>query len=714
MSIFKQVKKYLLLLSIFFSITITAHLVYVYLYDGATKFPVVWWTLSVGFVWDVPSINPFEFSQNPSNDYILKFLYKSLLRYDITTRRMEWDLANCDLWKDFSKIKCFINSDNLWSDWTPITKEDVLSTYKAIKETDINKPLKQILSSIDITDKGDYIEFSSTNADVLLLDAFAIPIVKKSQLDMILWWESNDTNVITSGPYIFGQKEFDSKYNIKKVTIFRRETWTKDIYISKYIFKFFWDSNSLLKNEDSLNIIFEDSNTKKLFVSPRFLSYNYNLPQYVWLFLNTEKMINTDLRKFLVFQLDNANYTELYWKNLWQVVYNPFFTKEKITPELTNKNIVSILNSLWFFKKEVLSSNLEKKYEEMLKPQKTSVWIPSSSYFTTPSNKKISFISNLTELLISWNVPAWVEWVYIDDYKLSSFIPWNTKFYFRAKKEFGTLKPWINNYSLSFEIAWKKVKKETITVYAYEKQADLDNKKQEILDSLSKSKELTQVEKDKISQEKKDELAKLSALDSIYYYDKNLDKFNLSLEYSNSWPLFVSIAEKIKNELMLLWISVNIKPADQARMEEIINKWTKSYDMLLTWVNNWLYYYNISPFFHSWQAKQWFNFSKLKNVPLDLLLEKLKSSTLTEWKLADIEKESLEVIGREAVVKTFYSPYSVFYIDKNIKNVENTSMLPYAYYSYETIKNSYIKEDAVIDFTKKNAWNFFVWIKKYF
>ncbi|MDD2909232.1 MAG: ABC transporter substrate-binding protein [Candidatus Gracilibacteria bacterium] len=714
MSIFKQVKKYLLLLSIFFSITITAHLVYVYLYDGATKFPVVGGTLSVGFVGDVPSINPFEFSQNPSNDYILKFLYKSLLRYDITTRRMEGDLANCDLGKDFSKIKCFINSDNLWSDGTPITKEDVLSTYKAIKETDINKPLKQILSSIDITDKGDYIEFSSTNADVLLLDAFAIPIVKKSQLDMILGGESNDTNVITSGPYIFGQKEFDSKYNIKKVTIFRRETGTKDIYISKYIFKFFGDSNSLLKNEDSLNIIFEDSNTKKLFVSPRFLSYNYNLPQYVGLFLNTEKMINTDLRKFLVFQLDNANYTELYGKNLGQVVYNPFFTKEKITPELTNKNIVSILNSLGFFKKEVLSSNLEKKYEEMLKPQKTSVGIPSSSYFTTPSNKKISFISNLTELLISGNVPAGVEGVYIDDYKLSSFIPGNTKFYFRAKKEFGTLKPGINNYSLSFEIAGKKVKKETITVYAYEKQADLDNKKQEILDSLSKSKELTQVEKDKISQEKKDELAKLSALDSIYYYDKNLDKFNLSLEYSNSGPLFVSIAEKIKNELMLLGISVNIKPADQARMEEIINKGTKSYDMLLTGVNNGLYYYNISPFFHSGQAKQGFNFSKLKNVPLDLLLEKLKSSTLTEGKLADIEKESLEVIGREAVVKTFYSPYSVFYIDKNIKNVENTSMLPYAYYSYETIKNSYIKEDAVIDFTKKNAGNFFVWIKKYF
>jgi len=62
----------------------------------------------------------------------------------------------------------------------------VLATYKTIKETDINKPLKQILSSINIKDRGDYIEFSSNNADVLLLDSFAIPIVKQSQIESIL------------------------------------------------------------------------------------------------------------------------------------------------------------------------------------------------------------------------------------------------------------------------------------------------------------------------------------------------------------------------------------------------------------------------------------------------------------------------------------------------------------------------------------------------
>lgn len=714
MSVFRKIKKYLLILSLFFSVCIWTHLIYVYLYDWAEKEPQQWWTVSVWFVWDLPSLNPLEFWQSPANDYILQFLYKSLLRYDSTTRKMEGNLANCDLWKDFSRIKCFIKGWNTWSDWSPITKNDVIATYQTIKETDINKTFKQILETVEINDKWEYIEFSSKNADVLLLDIFAFPIVKNSQLENILAWKINDKTIVTSWQYLFNQRELDLKFNTKKITILKNNdltnTWS---FIWKYVFKFYWDTNSLLKNEDSLNIIFEDSNTKKMFVSPRFLSYKYILPQYIWLFLNTEKINNADLRKFLLFQLENWNYGNLYDKDLWKEIFNPFFTDDKLTPILVNKNIVSILNSLWYYKKDTLISDTTKKYAEMLKPQKTNSWIAQSVYFNTPSNKKISFVNNITELLISWNVPTWTEWIYINDFKLTSFVPWNTKFYFRAKKDFNTLKPWVNYYSLSTESNWRKIRRETITVYAYEKSEELEAKKQEVINNLSKIKDLTEVEKNKIIKEKDWEIEKINNLDSVYYYDKNLNKFKLNLEYSNNWPVFSLLWEKIKNDLKLLWVDVEIKSNDQKRMEDIVKKWDKTYDMILTWVNHWFYYYNIAPFFHSWQAKEWFNFSKLKSTPLDLLLEKLKSSTLTEEKLRAIEKESIEVLKNDAVVKTFYSPYSVFYVDKNLKNVNRVEMLPYSYYTYDTIKNSYIMEKWIINYSEKNFFNFIKWLKKY-
>ena len=702
MHIFTKVKKYLLLISVFFTLAISSHLVYVYFYDGASKFPVVGWSISVWFIGDIPSLNPLEFSLNPANDYMLQFLYKSLLKYDSQSKRMEWNLANCDLGKDFSRIKCYIKTWNYWSDGSPITKDDVIATYNAIKESDINKPLKKMLESIDINDKGDYIEFSSNNADVLLLDSFAMPIVNKTQIDSFLSWKWVN-NYITSGSYVFWNKELDPKLNIKKITVFRREWgWIKDIYISKYVFKFFADENAMMKNEDTLNIIYSESSLKKMIVSPRFYEYKYILPQYVWMFINSEKISNTDLRKIISFQLENANFADIFDEKDWKIINNPFFTDEKISPELKNKNMGKLFNDLGYFKKEYLMTQVGKKFDDQMQPVKTNTWIPSSTYFLTPTRSKISFISNTNEILLSWNVPTWTESVYINDYKLNSFVTWNTKFYFRAKKDFGTLKQGVNYFALSTQVWDKKMRRETITVYYYDKQEDLDKKKQEVLDNLAKVKEVWAKEKNKIEWDKQNEIAKINNLESIYYYDKNLNKFKLTLEYAWNWPIFQKLAEKIKAELKILWIEVELKQDDQKAMEDVVNKWNKNYDLMLTWINHWLFYYNIAPFFHSWQAKSWFNFSKIKNVSLDVLLEKLKSSTLSEEKLSSIEKESLSVLKEESVVKTFYSPYSVFYVDKNLKNINTVWMLPYSYYTYKIVENSYIKEDFVVDFTKKS------------
>jgi hypothetical protein len=47
-------------------------------------------------------------------------------------------------------------------------------------------------------------------------------------------------------------------------------------------------------------------------------------------------------------------------------------------------------------------------------------------------------------------------------------------------------------------------------------------------------KDLTQTAKDKLNKEKETETQKINDLDPIYYYDKNLAKFKLNLEYSKN------------------------------------------------------------------------------------------------------------------------------------------------------------------------------------
>ncbi len=709
MNTYQKIKKYLFILALFFCVFIWAHFIFMYLYEDAQTFPEKWWTISVWFIWNPSSLNPFEFWLDKTNDYILQFLYRSLLRYDTEKNTMTWDIATCNLENWLDNIKCLLKTNQIWNDWTLITKNDILKTYSFLKTSDINKPIKKLLENIEILDKWEYIQFVSKNSDLLILDLFLMPIIKASQIEQIEKnsWNFN-INFINSWPYNFVKKEFDSKYDVQKITITLNENLElKDIYILKYIFKFFNDKNSLLKNENTLNIIYPQE-WQNFIVSPRYDIYNFNLNQYIWLFLNKDTLSNLELRKSILFHLWNINLKDLD-TSFGKVIKNPFLTDTDIVPELNSINLTSIINKLWFYKKDYFFENINKKYNDLLKPKVWVFKIPNSSYFTLPSNKSIYFHSWSSEIMISWNVPDWINKVFINDYQLKSFVPWNKKFYFKANLTFKTLKIWKNVYNLYFEVNWKKVKKDVFTIYYYTNSEELKKKKEEINNQFLKNKPLSANDIKKINTDKEKEIKIIEKLDNAYFYDKNYNKFSLTLEYVNEWKFFDHITQKIQDELKFIWINVIIKEINQKWIEDIITKWIKNYDLLLTWINNWLISYNIATFFHSWQAKIWFNLSKIKNIQLDLLLENLKSKLLDENKLNIIKNDVLKIIKNEAILKTFHSPYISFYIDKNLKNIKTFNTLPYKYYTYDIIKNSYIKEQKIINFNNKNLNWFFIW-----
>jgi ABC-type oligopeptide transport system substrate-binding subunit len=144
----------------------------------------------------------------------------------------------------------------------------------------------------------------------------------------------------------------------------------------------------------------------------------------------------------------------------------------------------------------------------------------------------------------------------------------------------------------------------------------------------------------------------------------------------------------------------------------MITKWEKDYDILITGINLGLFEYNIAPFFHSGQAKTGYNFSKLKNLALDTLLEDIKSHQLDNDRLRAVKSQILEILKNEAVIKTFYSPYNIVYIDRNLKNTSFVENIPYAYCVYDTIRNAYIKEKREMVTNNKNLFNYIQWILK--
>ena len=49
----------------------------------------------------------------------------------------------------------YINENVSWSNWEPISYEDIISTYDILKETNINPSIKSILQNILKTIWGD-------------------------------------------------------------------------------------------------------------------------------------------------------------------------------------------------------------------------------------------------------------------------------------------------------------------------------------------------------------------------------------------------------------------------------------------------------------------------------------------------------------------------------------------------------------------------------
>lgn len=490
---------------------------------------------------------------------------------------MEGDLANCNLGKNFAEIKCYVKNDAQWSDGTPVTKEDILATYAMFQNDDMNKTAKKLLDGITITDQGEYIQFSG-KADVLVLDMLLYPIIQKGITDKIKKDSFSVSENLSSGPYVFEKREGDDKTNSEKVSFIRNEKNTQDqVYVGRYVFRFFHDKNELIANKDSINIIFPNS-TIDSFSSPRFEGYRFILPEYISLFLNATK-VGPELRNLLLGSLSSVKFSSLDEQS-GRVLKNPFFTDESILPSSFDKTkIEASMKNLGYFKKEILKTELSKAKAET-KPLNEG----TNSYFMSPSDKKYS-VSQETDILISGNAPDGVTGVYINDYRLKTFSPKEKKFYYRAKLDIGTLKNGANTYSLAFEVSGKKIPKETMTIFLATTPEEAQAKEKEYATILLSEKKNTEAQEQKKTDEQKNLAVKIDPLDGAYYYNKNFERFTLAFVYTAQVPYMKALAAEIADHMKALGIDVQVTALSTDDLQSIISKGEKQYSMILTGIN---------------------------------------------------------------------------------------------------------------------------------
>lgn len=744
-----KLKKYLFLISVIFLLASSVHLSYVYLHEDSKLLPLKWGAVSEWIIWEVPKLNPL-LPTSGNDKYIIGLLYRSLLRYDIKEKKIVWDIATCDI-DNLQKIECYLEPNIFWSTWDEITIKDIISTYNTFKiRQEVNPVMSSLLSETEIIDKWTSIVFENKSKDINFLNIFFQPILP-SKVTTSLWekWllqAFSPIDGIYSWRYKIGAVNQSIDAWISKIILEKNEKYhNNNLFIDKLILKVYPEAAVFLKHKDTVNL-FSDKNNIVWNSVPRLKNYNYTLPQYFSLYLNTEKIENIDLRNYLLNLVNRDNLITVLWENNYQKVENPYLSDISIDKKLVNKNISKIIEMLGYSKKPAIIENFvdssKKKvlYSSEVKLKERAPEVAEKEEVETKEEKneevkvevtfekdiqkdsdviysptyvdKYNFITR--EVLLKWTAPRWIEQIYINDKLLESFSSWSTVFTYKLSIKDKTLIKWENRYQIYFVKDREKIFKEELfflynednkalkieetafigNILSTQRKELIAEKKRDIA-TLIKTKE-TAIKTMQEKPEYKNTLNEYKNLEDHYYYDKDLNKLTLKLFYVNSEKSLSDTADFIHKTFGAAGIDVELYPISIKSLPSILAEETQRYDMLLAGVNLWYFDSNIFPYFHSGQVEKWYNFSNYKKRSLDLLLEELRWNILSKVKIEELEKKVLDILRQEQITKVLYTPIINNLVDKNIKNYSLEKYIPNKELRIEALNNSFILEKKII------------------
>ena len=739
-NILSKIKKYLFLISILFFVVTWAHLIYLYLYSDAEEIPVEWGTISEAIIGTMPHLNPLLPSSD-YNKYINSILYRSLLTYDIKNNKITSDIASCDT-SNLIFIECYLENNITWSNGTPITEDDIIATLNLIEKTNVNPGISALLENTTIEKWNGKITFNNIKKDINFLNILFQPIIPKSVIEVLsetqLKGNFSPIEWIYSWKYILSSVNQDETVGITKMTLSKNEKYFQnDAFIDTIILKIFKDNNHFLKHKNSFNV-FNDKDNLLWNSIPRLESFEYTLPRFVGLFLNSNSLESTTVRTSILNNIHReALYTAL-WTEKVSPALNPFLSDRDIDNNSELPSLSELAQKAWYFSKIDLmkkSLNIQKLEEqEQEKISDEAIPLPKKksqsdlSYITSPTNQKYNFVSE-DNILLSGKVDEGIEAVYVNDYKLQGFSAGDEVFHYRLLESYDSIVPWENTYQIFFESnAEKKLVEEVVYIYETDNeklQATQDNFfdeapveiPEEPSNIIATENKNTQTGSGDILETDEDENDTLTIdsfslenLDDRFYYTTDGDAFKMKLVYVNSDENIQKTAQYIKEDLEKAWMFVELIPLSLVDVTRWLRDNSLEYDAILIGLNLWYFHSNIFPYFHSSQVKNGYNFSNYKQLGLDILLEELKSNNLSKTKKGELEDKVLDILQDASIVKTFYTPKTRLLIDKNLQWFDLGDFLPDEVHRFAPLLQTYIAKKKILSTQEKGFFEFWKFV----
>lgn len=701
MGAYAKIRKYLLSLAVLGCVVSLAHLIFLYAYLGSTPVPEQGGNISVGIMGRAPKLSLLDSRPESSNELVLRFLFRGVMRYNPTTRKVEGDIANCDL-ANPSDVRCFMNPDVLWNDGQKITAHDVVATYDLYRSSIQNRRMASILSGMKVTESGDSLRFQFPTADVGSLEALFLPVLRATQAQLVTQEGFSLFNLSFSGPFTLQSREYDQEYGVERIILDRNPAYHgENIYVARFTLKFFNSSADLLRSRDTLHVVYAPDQGGAVADSPRFTDIAFLRPQYYAFFLNSE-VIPLALRRALVSHVLPVAASDVPAVDAANVT-NPFLGDFRSVVSSGSK-VASVLAEMGYFSKEEWVRRFTLSGANLPAPVVTVQSAPEPlkpTWWHTPATSP--FFTQESNLLLSGGVPENTETVTVNGYRLSKFTAGSKEFFYRASVTQGTLRAGHNAIKARFlGKDGKEVGSESVAIYYRADVASLEADRVAWKSSVPSSVVTISTATGTVDAPQK--LAAAQALDSRFFYGSNLQPFTIDLAYLT--PLS-GIADALATRLAQEGIAVRRTPLDDTDLASYVTGGGKPYGLLLAGINLGMFGYNLYPYFHSGQAESGYNFSKVRDIQLDAQLEKLRSDVRSGLSLVDIQKQVSKTITDLAIFYPLHSPYLHILVDKNLKAISSFNTLPSSSYLSDVLRSVHIRESRSAVWKDKNVNGFF-------
>jgi peptide/nickel transport system substrate-binding protein len=270
-----------------------------------------------GTIGSIKYINPLYSSVSDLDSDLVELVYSSLFKKN-ETAGLANDLAESyEVSKDGKVYTIKIRTDATWHNGDPLTVDDVIFTFEAIKNIKYKSPLRDVFTGVEIEKVDDKtIKFNLAEPYAAFLDLLNFGILPQE-----LWQQIEPTSAslaelnlkpIGSGKYKFKSLIKDKSGNIKTYILARNENYYgAKAHINTISFKLFGNSQeaiSALNNNLVDGISYLSEQDKSQVVAQDSLNfYNLSLPKISAVFFNTKSglaLMDKRVRQALAYAID--------------------------------------------------------------------------------------------------------------------------------------------------------------------------------------------------------------------------------------------------------------------------------------------------------------------------------------------------------------------------------------------------------------------------